>query len=167
MYEEITIERLHNFSELKKEYERLLRFRANLTQKIGTIHGIDYSKDRVQTGNGHKASEQEHFAESLERINFKIREVEAVLFPEKEIIKTQIARVPKRDYRKLLIFRYIEGWKWSEIVQEFFEFETDYEDEKLTKYRDTVMYWNRRALAELEKVSAKPYVKVEKQLTLN
>lgn len=165
-YEPITLERLDNFSEILKEYETLKRHKQNLIAKCNTLKSIDYSKIKVQTGNGAKTSEQEYYTMKLEQINSKLVKYEAWIPPEKEIIKNQIARVPKRDYRKLLILRYIEKWKWAEIVQEFFEFENDYGDEKNTKYKDTIMYWNRRALEELQKISAKPYAPIAKQLNI-
>lgn len=166
MYEEITTERLDNFGEIVLEYETLLRYKANLVQKIGLLKSVDLTRTKVQTGNNHKTSEQEHYAIKLEKINKKIAEYETWIPPEKEIIKNQIARVPKRDYRKLLVLRYIERWKWAEIVQEFFEFESDFEEQKHYRYWDTVMYWNRRALEELEKISSKPYVPIARQMRI-
>lgn len=165
-YEVITTERLDNYAEIVKEYETLLNHKKVLIEKIGTLKGVDYSGIKVQTGNGTKISEQEYYAMKLEQINSKLAEYEAWIPPEKEIIKTQIARVGKRDYRKLLVLRYIERWKWAEIIQEFFEFEADYEDQKHTKYKDTIMYWNRRALEELQKVSDRPYIPWYQQKTL-
>lgn len=165
-YEPITIERLNNYAEIVKEYETLLRHKKNLIERVGMLQGVDYSRIKVQTGNGPKITEQEHYTMSLQKINSKIAEYEAWILPEKEIIKNQIARVKKRDYRKLLIFRYIEKWKWAEIIQEFFEFEKDYEEEKGGRYRDIIMYWNRRALEELQKISSKPYEPIIKQLNL-
>ena len=166
MYEPITIERLDNYSEIEKEYNFLLRQKENLIKKIGTLSGVDYSKIKVTSGNGAKISEQEHYVMSLQKINSKIADYESWLKPEKEIIKNQIARIKKWHFRKILVLRYIEKWKWSEIIDEFFGFEDDFEEEKNLKYKDKIFDWNRRALAELEKVSAKPYVKASKQLTL-
>lgn len=159
-FEPITLERLTNFGEILKEYDTLKRHKKLLIDKIGSIKAVDYSKDRVQSGNGNRTSEEERYAMKLETINNKIKEYEEWIIPEKEIIKNQIARVKKRDYRKILIYRYIERWKWAEIIQEFFELEQDYEEERQGKYRDTMMYWNRRAVTELEKISAQPYIKV-------
>lgn len=164
-FEPITLERLTNFGEILKEYDTLKRHKKLLVEKIGTIKGIDYSRDRVHTGNSCRTSEEERYAMKLETVNNKLKEYEEWITPEKEIIKNQIARVKKRDYRKILIYRYIERWKWSEIIQEFFELEQDYEEEKQGKYRDTMMYWNRRAVAALEKISSQPYIEV-KQLLL-
>ena len=166
MYEPITIERLDNYSEIEKEYNFLLRQKENLIKKIGTLSGVDYSKIKVTAGNGAKISEQEHYVMSLQKINSKLHEYEGWLPFEKEIIKTQIARIKKWHLRKILVLRYIEKWKWSEIINEFFGFEDDFEEEKNLKYKDKIFDWNKAALAELEKISAKPYVKASKQLTL-
>lgn len=165
MYEPITIERLDNYAEIVKEYDYLLHQKNNLIKKLG-LKAVDYSKIKVTSGNGAKVSEQEHYVMSLQKVNTKIADYESWLKPEKEIIKTQIARIKKWHFRKILVLRYIEKWKWSEIIDEFFGFEDDFEDEKNLKYKDKIFDWNRRALAELEKVSAKPYVKASKQLTL-
>lgn len=163
-YEPITLKRLDDFGEILKEYETLKRYKQNLIAKNNTLKSVDYSKTKVQTGNGNKTTEQEYYAMKLQSINTKMREYEAWIFSEKEIIKSQIARVQKRDYRKLLILRYIEKWKWAEIIQEFFEFELDFDEQKHYKYKDTVMYWNRRALEEVAKIIAQPYVPIAQQL---
>lgn len=165
MYEPITIERLDNYAEIVKEYDYLLHQKNNLIKKLG-LKAVDYSKIKVTSGNGAKVSEQEHYVMSLQKINAKIADYKSWLKPEKEIIKTQIARIKKWHFRKILVLRYIEKWKWSEIIDEFFGFEDDFEDEKNLKYKDKIFDWNRRALAELEKVSAIPYQKVAKQLVL-
>lgn len=165
MYEPITIERLDNYAEIVKEYDYLLHQKNNLIKKLG-LKAVDYSKIKVTSGNGAKVSEQEHYVMSLQKVNAKIADYESWLKPEKEIIKTQIARIKKWHFRKILVLRYIEKWKWSEIIDEFFGFEDDFEDEKNLKYKDKIFDWNRRALAELEKVSAMPYKKATKQLVL-
>lgn len=165
MYDPITIERLDNYAEIVKEYDYLLHQKNNLIKKLG-LKGVDYSKIKVTSGNGAKISEQEHYVMSLQKINAKIADYESWLKPEKEIIKTQIARIKKWHFRKILVLRYIEKWKWSEIIDEFFGFEDDFEDEKNLKYKDKIFDWNRRALAELEKVSAMPYIPSTKQLVM-
>ena len=130
--------------------------------------GVLYAKINEPTsGNSARTSEQEHYVLALQKINKKIDEYKAWLLPEHQIIKTQIARIKKWNYRKILVYRYLEKWKWAEIVQDFFEFEDDYKEEKDTKYKEKVMYWHRQALAELEKVSSKPYIKQDRQLPLN
>ncbi len=165
MYEPITIERLDNYAEIVKEYDYLLHQKNNLIKKLG-LKAVDYSKIKVTSGNGAKVSEQEHYVMSLQKVNAKIANYESWLKPEKEIIKTQIARIKKWHFRKILVLRYIEKWKWSEIIDEFFGFEDDFEDEKNLKYKDKIFDWNRRALVELEKVSAMPYISNTKQLVL-
>lgn len=65
-----------------------------------------------------------------------------------------------------MIYRYLELWKWSEIIQDFFEFEDDFEVEKEGKYKQNVMYWHRAALQELEKLRYTVYIPA-KQIILN
>lgn len=159
-YEPITIQRLDDFGAVLREYESLKEQKYKLEKQLG-LSGVDYSKLKVTTGNGQKFSEEERFTIALQKINAKLLEYEQWLKPEKEIIVSQISRIKRQEYRKILVLRYIEKWKWSEIIQECFWFETDYEAEKQSKYKDKVLYWNRQALKELEKISQKPYVKIE------
>jgi len=163
-YEPITIQRLDDFGAVMREYQDLKNQKYKLEKRLG-LSGVDYSKIKVTSGNGQKLSEQERFTIALQKINAKMLEYEQWLKPEKQIIITQIARIKRQEYRKILVLRYIEKWKWSEIIQECFWFEADYETEKQSKYKDKVLYWNRQALKELEEISQKPYVKVE-QLVL-
>lgn len=159
-YEPITIQRLDDFGAVFREYESLKDQKYKLEKQLG-LSGVDYSKMKVTKGNGQNFSEQERFAIALQKINAKLLEYEQWLNPEKEIIVSQISRIKRQEYRKILVLRYIEKWKWSEIIQECFWFEADYEIEKQSKYKDKVLYWNRQALKELETISQKPYVKVE------
>ena len=163
-YEPITIQRLDDFKAILREYESLKEQKYKLEKRLG-LSGVDYSKIKVTTGNGHKLSEEERFTLALQKINAKMLEYEQWLKPEKGIIISQIARLKRQEYRKILLLRYIERWKWAEIIQECFWFENDFEAEKQNKYKDKVLYWNRQALKELETISQKPYVKNE-QLTL-
>jgi len=166
-YEEITPERLDNYRVIYREYETLLRHKKNLIEKIGGLRAVDYSRERVQSGNAPKTSAQERYAMALQKINSKIAEYEAWIPSEKEIIKNQIARIRNRenasDYRRILVLRYIEKWKFSEITQELFWLENDFEENE-DKYKDKTMRWHREALQELEKISAQPYVPIAKQL---
>ena len=163
-YEPITIQRLDDFGAVMREYNDLKDQKWKLEKKLG-LSGVDYSKIKVTSGNGQKITEQERFTIALQKINAKLADYESWIKPEKDIIVHQIARVKRREYRKILVLRYIEKWKWSEIIQDCFWYEADYEIEKQSKYKDKVLYWNRQALKELEEVSQKPYVKVE-QLVL-
>ena len=167
MYEPITQERLDNYIDKVRELDYLLRQKEAIKERIGSLSGIDYSKIKVSSGNGNKVSEQERYVMALQKINTSIDEIRSLVIPEHEIIKTQIARVKKWNYRKVLILRYLEKWKWSEITEEFFGFEPDFEEQKYEKYKDTIMYWNKRALEELDKVSSKPYIRREHQLAFN
>lgn len=166
MYEPITIERLNTYIEGVKELDLYLQKKQALEEKIGSLSGIDYSQTKVNAGNTHKISEQERLAIALEKLNKHIDDLKFWLKAEHEIIKSQIARIKKWNYRKVLVLRYIEKWKWSEIIWEFFWQEADFEEQKETKYRERIMYWNRQAIKELEKISNQAYKPITKQLAL-
>lgn len=166
MYEPITIERLDAYLDGVKELHQLFEQKQAIEEKIGSLSGIDYTRTKVSSGNSPKDTEQERFAIALEKVNQRIDELKFWTKSEHSIITTQIARVKKWNYRKVLVLRYIEKWKWSEITQDFFWLESDYEEAKDTKYRETIMRWNRQAITELENISNKPYKPITKQLHL-
>ncbi len=166
MYEPITEERLKCYTDRVRELDGLLRRKHSLERKIG-LSGVDYSKIKVTTGNGRKLSEQERHAFTLEKINRRISEYRAWIIPEHEIIKTQIGRVSRWEYRKVLVLRYLEGWKWSEITAEFFDLEPDFEEQKHDKYKRMIMYWNNAALKEIEEISNTSYIPAISQLKIN
>ena len=145
----ITTERLNDYTEIVKELDFLLRKKEQIKERLNMLKSPNYMETKVMKGSKNKTSEQETYVIKLEKINRKIDEDKAFLVPEHETIKREIARVKKWQYRKLLVCRYLEKWKWSEIIQDFFEFEDDFEAEKDFKYKERIMYWHRRALKEL------------------
>ena len=167
VYEPITLQRMSDFVEIQKEYQELLDRKKKMTARLSSLPAVDYTRVHVANGSSKPISAQERYVLALERLNAEIRKYEGWLPLEKEIIKNQIARISKPRYRQVLILRYLERWKWSEIIEECFWFEPDFEEEKHNKYKDIVMYWNRRGLEELEKVSNKPYVPISRQLVLD
>ena len=167
VYEPITKERLKLFSEIQAEYNTLLERKKKMERRLNSLNAVDYSKIKVTSGDNKCVSTQERFVVALETLNEEIHKYEGWLPFEKEIIKNQIARISKPRYRQVLVLHYIERWKWLDIIEECFWYEDDFEEEKYGKYKDIVMYWNRRALEELEEISNKPYVPIVKQLVIN
>ncbi len=145
----LTTQRLNDYTEIVKELDFLLRKKEQIKERLNALKSPDYREIKVTKGTKNKTSEQETYVIKLEKINRKIDEYKAWLLPEHETIKQEIARIKKWQYRKLLVYRYLEKWKWSEIIQDFFEFEDDFEAEKDFKYKEKIMYWHRRALKEL------------------
>lgn len=160
MYEIITQERLKSYLYSVQELNKLLEQKKKIMDRLG-IKGVDYSKDKVTSGNKMPLTEEEEYTNKLLKINSQIEKIKPPIVREHQILKTQIGRIKKHEYRKLLVYRYIEGWKWDEIKQDFFEFEDDFKEEKNDKYHTKIMYWHRRALEELQKVSNKPFIKYE------
>lgn len=166
MYESVTTTRLEKYQDMVREFDFLIEQKKKMQQKINSLTGIDYSKDRVTAGNSNKITQPEMYAIKLEQINSRISELEPKLRAEHEELKIQISRLKKWNFRKVLVLRYLEKWKWSEIIQEFFWQEDDYDEEKNFKYKDKILLWHRKALEQLQNVSEKPFIKVEKQLTI-
>ena len=144
-------------------YEDYKRQREILSKKINSLKSVNYDSDKVSNGASSHLSEQERYAMKLERINSLIKECEEILFPAKERLKKQISRIKRADYRKILILRYVEHWKWSDIIEECFWYESNFEKTD-PKWKDKIMQQNRAALFQLEKLSDKPYVPTEQQL---
>ena len=166
MYESVTMTRLAKYQDMVREYDFLLEQKKKMQIKINSLTGIDYSKDRVTAGNSNKITQPEMYAIKLEKINSRIAELEPKLRAEHEELKIQISRLKKWNFRKVLVLRYLEKWKWSEIIQEFFWQEDDFDEEKNLKYKDKILLWHRKALEQLQNISEKPFIKVEKQLTI-
>lgn len=167
-FEPISPARMKDYTDKVKELDRLLIKKIVLESRLSNVKGVDYSALKVITGNGKKISAQEHFVQKLERLNKEIDFLKYRIFgpyglvEEHEIIKMQISRISKIRYAKLLVWRYLEKWKWKDIVAEFFEEKDDFVYGAKDKYWDLVMYWHTRALKELEEISAKPYVPIQR-----
>ena len=78
------------------------------------------------------------------------------ILEEQNYFKSQIRKLKKQNYQRILMMRYLYHFSWSRIIEVLFFQELDYMEQKDAKYRDTVMYWHRQALKELEKVSSTP-----------
>ena len=162
-FEPITVERLNNYRYILQEYLQLMQDKANIIAKIGTLKGIDYDKIKVQTGNKHKTSEQEHYVIMLEKINKAIKEYQGWLPDEQEIIKNQLYRLKKNLYIEILTAYYINGKKWAVILEEKLGTRTDFKD-NYANYHKTLMDWRKSALKQLEEISAQPYIPSVNQL---
>lgn len=147
-------------------YDEYLKQREALLKRINSLKSIDYSKDRVTNGASIHISEQERFAMKFEKINALIRECEEILLPAKDRLKKQIARIKRAEYRKILILRYIERWKWTDIIEECYWYEDSFDKSDISKWKDKIMQQNRAALKKLEELSEKPFIPAEKQLNL-
>ena len=145
----ITTERLNDYTEIVKELDYLLKEKEKIKERISVLKSPNFEEPKVTTGGKKTVSEEENYVIKLEKINKKIDEYKAWLLPAHNEIKHEIARIKKWEYRRLLVWRYLEKWKWSEIIREFFEFEEDFDEEKDFKYKEKIMYWHRRALKEL------------------
>lgn len=151
------------FGESWRLYENYKQQREILSKKINSLKSVNYDSDKVTNGASSHLSEQERYSMKLERINSLIKECEEILLPAKERLKKQISRIKRAEYRKILILRYVERWKWSDIIEECFWYESDF-DKSDQKWKDKIMQQNRAALSQLEKLSNKPYIPTKEQL---
>ncbi len=161
----INKEWLEWYGDAWRVYEDYLKQKDILIKRIGTLKAVSYDKDKVINGSSSHLSEQERYTMRLEKINSYIKECEEILLPAKERLKQHIRRIKKAEYRKILILRYIERWKWTDIIQECFWYEEDI-NTNFEKYKDKCLFWNRSALKQLEEITEKPYIKAETQLNL-
>lgn len=164
MYQPITGERLENYRQALIEFETVKEQKLFLQQKINTLKAVDYSKEHINSGNSKKSSEQEIYTQKMEKINAKIKDYIQVLSKEKKYLLVHLGRLKRWEYEKILVLRYLENWKFKQIVYEFFYYKPDFELEEKGKYRDKVMCWHRQALQQLREITSVPYVPENTQL---
>jgi hypothetical protein len=162
MIEFVNITRLNAYVNMVRKLDYLLKKKLNLEEKYSNVYGIDYERIKVDNGGRISASSPEKIAMALEKVNAEIDSLKWKVKEEHTIIKTQIARLPRWHYCELLVLRYLEGWKWSEITESFFGNEEDFEEEK-EKYKSKIMKWRAAAIELLEAISSKPFVTISKQ----
>ena len=164
-YEIITKERLKTYLDKVQELNFLLQKKHKLESKHG-LKGVDLSKTKVTNGSNKPFSTPEQYSIELEKINIEIKKLRAFLEPEDKELRTQIGRLRKWEWRRVIVYKYIEGWKTSEIISYFFADELDFDIEKDAKYRKRVERWLDEAIDNLQKITEKPFIKKEKQLLI-
>ena len=165
-YEPITVARLNQYTDKVAELDALLDKKQKIQAKLDGLKGVDYSKQKITTGNVQNTSNQEYYAMKLEKVNQEIDKLKYKCFgvygllEEHKVIKTQIGRIQggkeSWKYRKILVLRFLEKWKWIEIIKDFYGREKDFEEQKYSKYWDKMMDWRKSALRKLEQVSSTP-----------
>lgn len=164
-YQTITKDRLNAYLDKVQELNFLLQRKHNLENKSG-LKGVDLSKTKVMNGSNKPFSTPEQNAIELEKINNEIKKVRAFLDSEHKELKNQIGRLKRWYWRRAITYKYIEGWKTSEIISYFFNDEEDFEVEKDSKYRKKIERWLDEAIENLQTVSEKPFIKQNKQLII-
>lgn len=176
MYEPITKERLERYVDRCQQLADCIEKKERIIKEMGSVSGIDYSKTRVMNGSCSNISQQERYAIKLHLVNKEIDECKAFTIPEHKIITTQIARLKNYKFRKIITLKYIEGWMSEEIIEDFFMGDVLWnpdnnmklfkQTQEYSNFKRTYMFWQKSALEELEEISSKPYISVNKQLTL-
>lgn len=164
-YETITKDRLKTYLDKVQELNFLMQRKHRIELKCG-LKGVDLSKTKVINGSSKPFSTPEQFTIELERINNEIKKSRAFLDTEHKELTAQIGRLKRWYWRRVVVYKYLEAWKISEIVSYFFSDEEDFEIEKDLKYRKKIERWLDEAIENLEKISEKPFIKKERQLVI-
>lgn len=164
--EPITKERLQKFYAYSVYAEKLTRQIEEFKTNYNSLKSIDTSKTKVINGNSITTSEQEQYLAVIENKTKKLDKVRSFVNGEKIIIETQIERMTNPEYKDILTERYLKLKDWKNISLEYFGNEKDYWTYRESKYHFIIMTWHKRAVAELKKISEKPYIPIETQLTL-
>ena len=109
----------------------------NLREMAGSVSGLRYDVDRVQTSKNTDAP----FVRALERLcelENKVADELALLSDLKKQIREVIETVPDTDERMVLKYRYIQNMTWEQIGNELFA------------DRTTVYRWHGSALQHVQ-----------------
>lgn len=174
-YTTINKERLERYLDSIQELDKLYKQKHGIEKKSG-LHSVDLSKTKVTSGTKPILTEPEQYARNLERINKEIEKLKAFITPEHKELITQIGRLKKHVWRKAVTYKYIEGMSVPEITQQEFCGYDDFETTCYTKnakgetiylhgnkYQKQVERWIEAGLENLQKISEKPFIKVNVQ----
>lgn len=179
IHEPITREMLNRYIKSCRELAQCEERKRNLKKKLG-LSGVDYSKTKVTSGNGHKLSEQERYVQVLERINQEIETLKAEIKPVHDNIIEQVRRIESPKSRTIIALKYIEGRSTQDLVEYYFcddplwnpennitEFKKTPEYEN---YRRQYLLWQQKAIEDIEAISGVAFIQnsnsVYKQLYL-
>lgn len=161
-YESINKERLMLHKQLVKKLNWKRQQKAEIIGTLG-LKSLDFSKTKVTSGTK-KLSEEERTVIRLEKINNQIRELEAIVIPEQKEIETQLSRIEQKDwrYKEILQGYYIDDIPAKEIIVDIFGIDANKNPEAWKSYYRL----QKTAIRELQKVSDKPFIEIDKQLVI-
>lgn len=88
------------------------------TVRSGTIGGVDYSKDKIQTN---KASDLSDVVVKINELYSTLADERIELVTRLNLIQREIAAVSNLEYRHVLIERYVKRKSWERIRTEWGE----------------------------------------------
>lgn len=137
-----------------------LKFQKIKIMNTYGLKAIDYSAVKVTTGNGKKMTEQERAAINVEKYDRKIKELEALIQPERMELAQQIERVDgiSNNWRHAEALRnyYYEGRSKSESTYSLYG---DFDKQNIKNFSEIL----KTACELLEKVSSTPFIEVEQR----
>lgn len=162
-YEKVNKDRLMRYKQYVSELNTLYERKHELLATMG-LKSYDFSKTKVMSGNRRKMSEEEQNAIRLEKINKKIGEIEPIVRAGRVEFEAQIERIAHLDwrYKEILQAYYIDDVSAKEIVINLFGVDAEKDQDKWKQFYRL----QKSALRELQKVSTKPFIEIEKQLVI-
>lgn len=157
IYQKINKDRLMLHRQNVKKLDCKRKQKHDIINAMG-LKSVDFTKPKVTNGNKKPISTQEQLIIRLEKINNEIKELEAIVIPEQQEIEKQIEQVGIKDWRfkEILQGYYIDDIPHKEIMINIFGIlEKDNENVR-SKYYHLVNF----AIKALEKVSTKPFLKI-------
>jgi len=161
LYEKIDRGYLNRHLHRVQRLDNLRSLKYQILNSCG-LKAYDYSKIKVTAGNGHRMTDQEKAAIRVEKIDRQIKELEAIVTPEQNILLQQLDRLDEKsnDYRHAAILRqlYVDGCSLKDVILSFYPEDTKESRKSISGLRNT-------AEKMLAKISDIPFIKVE-QMTI-
>lgn len=161
LYKVIKKERLNAYRNKVCQLNFLKAKKNEIMDRFG-LKAYDYSKIKVMAGNGRRMTDQERAAINVEKYEYKIKQLEAEIQPERDELEIQIDRVDATS----------NNWRHAEALRSFYLLGESKQDASFRVYGDNDKQDIKNlsellnvALELLEKVSSTPFVEI-KQLVL-
>ena len=160
LYEKIDRGYLNRHLHRVQRLDNLRSLKYQILNSCG-LKAYDYSKIKVTAGNGHRMTDQEKAAIRVEKIDKQIKELEAIVTPEQNILLQQLDRLEEKsnDYRHAAILRqlYVDGCSLKDVILSFYPEDTKESRKSISGLRNT-------AEKMLAKISEIPFIKVEQMI---
>lgn len=142
----ITRDFLEQYREDVKEYAHYCKKIKWLNEQLVSASDIDSAKHQ----------------KALSRAIKEYQRLRPQILTTQDIIRKQIAKIKKPQYRSLLTMRYVYHYKWIKIIEIFFSDAEDFEYLKDEKYKDKTFFWHRSALECLKRTNEEEKTAVKK-----
>lgn len=104
------LQQIQNHERLAQMYMRQI---ASLRAQMYSVRAVSYEKDKVQTS---PDDSMINLIAKADEVTRKWQEEVEQLLREKEKIVMQIGMVEHANYRWILMYRYVDGMRWSQVA---------------------------------------------------